>query len=75
MDGNWSPVTGSLLADSLSFRTLGDGSFEAKMKKGGVDVGTSRSSVSADGRIMTGHSEVVGPGGASLTWETTSERQ
>ena len=75
MDGNWSAVTGSLLADSLSFRTLGDGSFEAKMKKGGVDVGTSRSTVSADGRIMTGHWEVVGPGGTSLTWKTTSERQ
>ena len=75
MDGNWSPVTGSLLADSLSFRSLGDGSFEAKMKKGGVDVGTSRSTVSAVGRIMTGHWEVVGPGGTSLTWKTTSERQ
>ena len=75
MDGKWSPITGSLLADSLSFRALGDGSFEAKMKKGGVDVGTSRSTVSADGRIMTGHWEVVGPGGTSLSWKTTSERQ
>jgi len=75
MDGRWCPVTGSLLADSLSFRRLGDGSFEAKMKKGGVDVGTSRSTVSADGRTMTGHWEIVGASGTSLTWETTSERQ
>jgi hypothetical protein len=75
MDGSWYPVTGSLLADSLSFRRLGDGSFEAKMKKGGVDVGTSRSTVSADGRTMTGHWEIVGASRTSLTWETTSERQ
>lgn len=75
MDGNWCPVTGSLLTDSLSFRRLDDGSFEAKMKKGGADAGTSRSTVSADGRTMTGHWEIVGPGGTSLTWVTTSERQ
>jgi len=75
MDGSWRPVTGSLRADSLRFRRLGDGSFEAKMKKGGVDVGTSRSTVSADGRTMTGHWEIVGASGTSLTWETTSERQ
>lgn len=75
MDGNWSPVTGSLLADSLSFRTLGDGSFEAKMKKGGVDVGTSRSTVSVDGRTMAGHWEIVGPGEITITWKTTSERR
>ena len=75
MDGSWSPVTGSLLSDSLSFRRLEDGSFEAKMKKGGVDVGTSRSTVSADGRVMTAHWEIAGPGGTTISWKTTSERQ
>ena len=75
MDGSWCPVTGSLLADSLSFRQLGGGSFEANMKKGGVEVGTSRFTVSTDGRTMTGHWEIVGPGGTSLTWLTTAERQ
>ena len=75
LNGNWCPVTGSILTDSLSFRRLDDGSFEAKMKKGGADVGTSRSTVSADGRTLTGHWEIVGPGGTIITWKTTSERQ
>jgi hypothetical protein len=74
MDGSWCPVTGSLLADSLSFQIEG-GSFGGKMRKRGVDVGTTRSTVSADGRTMTGHWELVGPGGVTVTWNTTSERQ
>jgi hypothetical protein len=75
MDGTWCPITGSLLADSLSFRHLGDGSFEAKMKKGGIDMGTTQSTVSPDGRTMTGHWEIVGPGDTTVSWKTTSERQ
>ena len=75
LDGTWCPVTGSLVADSLSFRRLEDGSFEAKMKKAGAGVGTTRSTVSADGRTMTGHWEFAGPGGTTVTWKTTSERQ
>lgn len=75
LDGTWCQVTGSLLVDSLSFRHLEDGSFEAKMKKGGVDVGTTRSKVSADGRSSTGHWEILGPDGTTVTWTTTSERQ
>jgi hypothetical protein len=75
LDGNWCPLTGSMLADSLSFRRLEDGSFEAKGKRDGVDVLTSRSRVSADGRTMTGYWELVGPDGATITWETTSDRQ
>src|SRR5579871_339465 len=61
MDGTWLPITGSLLADLLSFRLLGDGSFEAEMKKPGAKVGTTRSTVSADGR--------------TITWKTRVERQ
>ena|ERR1039457_1132853 len=75
LDGNWYPLTGSMLADSLSFRRLEDGSFEAKGKREGVDVLTSRSTVSKDGRTMTGYWELVGPDGTTITWETTSERQ
>ncbi len=75
MDGSWCPVTGSMIADSLSFSHLDDGLFEGKMRKGGLDVGTTRSEVSADGQTLTGHWELVGPGGATITWETTSERQ
>jgi hypothetical protein len=75
MDGNWCPVTGSLVTDSLSFQRLTGGSFEVKMKKGGVDVGTTRTTVSADGRTMTGDWEFAGPGGATITWKTTSDRQ
>jgi hypothetical protein len=75
LDGNWCPVTGSFLADSLSFRRLEDGSFETKMKKGGDEVGATRATVSADGRTLTGRWDFVGPDGAILTWNTTHERQ
>jgi len=75
IDGTWCPVTGSSLADSLSLRRLDSGSLEAKMKKGGVDAGTTRSTYSADGKTQTGHWEIVGPGGKTITWKTTSERQ
>ena len=74
LDGSWCPITGSLLTDALSLHLEG-ASFEAKMRKGGVDVGASRSTVSADGRTMTGHWEIAGPGGTTVTWETTSQRQ
>ncbi len=74
LDGSWCPVTGSVLSDSLSFRRLEDGSFDAKMKKGGADVGSVRSTVSADGRTMTGHWEIAGPDGKTISWKTTSER-
>jgi hypothetical protein len=75
MDGTWCPITGSLLADSLSIRTLENGSLEAKMRKGGVDVGSTRSTYSADGLTSTGRWEFAGPGNTTVTWTTTSERQ
>jgi hypothetical protein len=75
MDGSWCPVTGSLVTDSLSFRRLDDVSFKAEMRKGGVAVGTNHTTVSADGQTMTGHWEFPGPGGASINWTTTSQRQ
>jgi hypothetical protein len=75
MDGDWCPVSGSTMTDSLSLRRQEDGSLDSRMKKGGVDVGTVRATVSADGRIMTGHWGFVGPGGATVTWKTTAERQ
>jgi hypothetical protein len=75
LDGSWCPVTGSLLSDSLSFQRLPDGSFEARMKKGGADVGSARVVISPDGRAQTGHWEMAGPGGTTIVWKTTSERQ
>jgi hypothetical protein len=75
LNGDWCPVTGSILVDTLSFRRLEDGSYEAKGKKGGVDAITTRSTVSADGRTMTAHWEVAGPGGRTVIWTITSDRQ
>jgi hypothetical protein len=75
LDGTWSPVTGSQLVDSLSFKGLEDGSFEAKGMKGGAHAVTTHATYSADGRTSTAHWELVGPNGATITWETTSERQ
>jgi hypothetical protein len=75
LDGSWCPVTGSMVADSLSLRNLADGSLAGSMRKGGVDVGTYHSTNSVDGRILTGHWKFAGPGGTTMTWTTTSERQ
>jgi hypothetical protein len=75
LDGSWCPVTGSLLVDSLSFKALEDGSFEATGKKGGAHAVSTRATYSGDGRTSTAHWELVGPDGATITWETTSERQ
>jgi len=75
LDGSLCPITNSLIADSLSLRVLDDGTLEVKMKSGGADVGTNRTKVSPDGRTMTGHWEFGGPGGATITWKTTQERQ
>lgn len=74
MDGNWYPVEGSLLSDSLSLRRLEDGSFEAKTKKGPAHVGATRYTVSADGQTLLGHWDVTGPGGGKIIWDATSER-
>jgi hypothetical protein len=63
------------LADSLSFRRLEDGSTQATMKKAGVEVGSNRTAVSADGQTLMSHWQFAGPGGTSITWETTSQRQ
>ena len=75
LDGSWYPVTGSLVADSASLRLLEDGSLEARMKKGGADLGNQHCTFSADGRVMTSHWEFIGPDGAKITWELMSERQ
>lgn len=75
LDGAWSPVTGSHLVDSLSFRGLEDGSFEAKGMKGGSHAVTVHAKYSADGRTSAAHWELTGPNGAAITWEATSERQ
>jgi hypothetical protein len=72
-DGTWCPVVGSLLADSLSLAQDGR-SFEARMRKDGVEIGTMHSRVSADGRTMAGQWDIDGPGG-SITWKTMSERE
>jgi len=74
MDGSWCPVSGSMLADSLSLQIEGS-SIAGKMRKAGVDVGTTRSTASADGRTMVGRWELVGPGGVTVIWDTASARQ
>jgi hypothetical protein len=73
LDGSWCPITGSLLADSISVETTSDG-LTAKMRKAGVDVGTTRAVVSADRRTTTGTWEIAGPGGITVKWKTTTVR-
>jgi len=75
LDGSWYAVSGSLVADSVSVRALEGGAYEAKLRKGGVDVGTQRISVSADGRTLTADANVQTPGGTPVSWRTTSIRE
>ena len=75
LDGSWYPVMGSLLADSLSLERMVDGSYEAKMRRDGADVGTNRTRISADGQIMTSHWEIIGPDDLMIVWDTMSERE
>lgn len=75
LDGSWFPLQGSFLSDSLSLHRLEDGSFEAKTRKGGADVGTTRYTVSSDGQTLTGHWTVKGPFGNVTTLTVISERQ
>lgn len=74
MDGSWSSVTGAMLHDSMCLRRLGS-SFEFKMRKGAVDVGSCLATVSADTKTLTADWEFVGPGGTKVTWKTTSVGQ
>ncbi|HTW65624.1 MAG TPA: hypothetical protein VME17_13435 [Bryobacteraceae bacterium] len=71
--GSWCPVVGSLLADSLSIEIIPNG-LAARMRKGGVEVGTTRATVAADGRTMNSEWEIARPGGAAITWKTTTVR-
>lgn len=74
LDGNWYPVVGSQVADSISFRLREDGSIESRLKKDGKDVGANYGSVSVDGQLLTLRWELIAPTGATITWVTTSER-
>jgi len=73
LDGSWCPITGSLIADSISVESIPNG-LVAKLRKADVDTGTTRSTVSSDGRTTNGVWEMVGPGGIAMTWKTTSAR-
>jgi hypothetical protein len=75
LDGNWYPVSGSALSDSLSIRRLDDRTFAAETKKDGVISGVVRATVSPDGRTLTGHWELAGPNGSTITQLTMSSRQ
>jgi hypothetical protein len=75
LDGTWSAVTGSVLADSVSFQQVDDSAFTVDMRKSGDHAGSSRTRVSATGRTMTTDWEIPGPEGSTITWRTTSERQ
>jgi hypothetical protein len=75
LDGNWYPVTGSPLADSVSVRVFEGGAFEARLRRGGVDVGAQRVTVSPDGRTLTADANIIGPQGTPISWKTTSTRE
>jgi hypothetical protein len=75
LDGSWSAVEGSPLADSASLTALDNGAFEGRMKKGDAVAGSSHITVSADGRTTTTRWEIAWPGGDTVVWTTVSARQ
>ena len=75
LDGRWCPLEGSPLADSVSLKMLGDGSFEGHMKKGDAAAGKNYATVSADGKTLTTRWEMAGPGNITIVWTTVSARQ
>ncbi|MGD1071076.1 MAG: hypothetical protein ABSB15_13130 [Bryobacteraceae bacterium] len=74
-EGGWCPVSGSALADSVSIQVLDDGSVEGKMRKGESESGRNHMTVSADGQTMSTQWEILGPGGVTITWKSTAQRQ
>jgi hypothetical protein len=74
LDGSWCPVTGSSVADSVSFRADGD-SFDVEMRKHNAEAGTNRTTISSTGRTMTTRWEIPCPDGETIVWKTASERQ
>jgi hypothetical protein len=75
LDGSWCPVSGSVLADSVSFERQDDSTFSVRMKKNGADAGSNRTTISSTGRTMTGQWEIKGTDGGIISWKMTSERQ
>jgi hypothetical protein len=75
LDGRWCAVEGSALADEASLQALDSGAFEGCMRKGEAVVGSSHTTVSADGQTLTTRWEVAGPGGVTMVWTTVSARQ
>jgi len=75
LDGSWCAVSGSSIADSISFDARGDSSFSVQMRKNDQDVGTNQTTISATGRSMNITWTISAPDGSTITWKTTSERQ
>jgi hypothetical protein len=75
LDGHSYPVLGGTLGDALSARPSGPRSLEVTVTRGGALSAQVQVTVSADGKVMTMHSEVILPPNANITWTTVSERQ
>ena len=75
LDGHSYPVLGGTLGDALSARPSGPRSLEVTVTRGGALSAQVQVTVSADGKMMTMHFEVILPPNANITWTTVSERQ
>ncbi len=65
-DDKDNPIMGSMPAgaDTISAKRLGPNSFEATLKKGGKEIGKSKVTVSADGKVTTVESQGTNASGA-----------
>jgi hypothetical protein len=75
LDGHSYPVLGGTLGDALSARQSDPRSLDVTVTRGGALSAQVKVTVSADGKVMTMHSEVILPPNANIVWTTVSERQ
>ncbi|MDE3195736.1 MAG: hypothetical protein KGN84_05300 [Acidobacteriota bacterium] len=74
LDGSWSPVTGSPLADSVSLHAIDERNYEAALRKSGVESGRNKIRISSDGQTMLTEWELIVPGGPTIHLKTIFER-
>jgi len=74
-DGKDYPVTGSEDFDALSAKRVDANTIDSIQKRMGKDVGTTRRSVSADGKTLTLVSKMTTPKGTNVETTTLYDRQ
>jgi hypothetical protein len=65
-DGKDYPLTGIAFADAIAIRRVDARTFDVDTKKNGKIIGTTRTEISKDGRVLTLLSKTTGPAGQAI---------